>query len=141
MSSARFISLQLARFDMPRKNEGWLEERPAALFAAIGADTRAAGSEPASQQAYSFVLFGLHEREAEAEAYLAERERIAPWTREAKEVYGAVLQPVRHRGEANYLRPEEPGPLYTELGEAEAEAPLVVITTAGFQLGEGLDME
>jgi hypothetical protein len=36
-------------------------DRPGLLFCEVGADRRAAGSDPASREAFTFVLTGLHD--------------------------------------------------------------------------------
>ena len=62
---------------------------------------------------------------------------------EAREVWGAVLQPFRHKGEANYLNRMQPGPLFDPvalLPLPSADAPFVSITTSGWSVGPEFDM-
>src|SRR5215203_6951542 len=104
MGTAAFATLHLGRFDALRTSgEALLHDHPGTLFCAVAADTRAAATDPASQQAFTFLMLGLHEDEAAADWLLDSRHEVAPWMDEAREVYGAVLQPTRHKGEANHL--------------------------------------
>src|SRR3954467_12312897 len=103
MPTASHISLRLCRFDSIRA-AGAIEGggRPGMLFCGVAADTRAAGTEPASQQAFAFAMLGLHTDAVSAQRLLEDYRRVAPWMNEAREVWGAVLRPFRHKGTANY---------------------------------------
>lgn len=140
MSLARFASIHLARFQttrLPGKVIGPLPE--GVLFCEVATDVRASGLE---REGFVHLMMGLHEDEGSAEKTLEERERIAPWMDEASEVYGAVLEPYRHKGEVNHLNREEPGLVFSNLGRAaKADEPFVVITSVGWKLGEGFDIE
>jgi hypothetical protein len=132
----------LARFDELR-TAGPLSSAldPGVLFRSVGADTRAAASEPSSQQAFRFVVLALHADEASAHASIENRTAIAPWLADAVEVWSAVLSPFRHMGECNYLDPTSPGPLFAaSAAQPSAGEPIVIITTAGWVVGEKLDM-
>jgi heme-degrading monooxygenase HmoA len=101
-------------------------------------DTRAAGTEPASQEAFTFLIFGLHEDAASAQRFLADR---VAWLDEAQEVWSGILEPFRHHGTANYLDGADPGPLFESMMPAgPADGPVVALTTPGWNVGEGLDM-
>lgn len=132
----------LARFDELRAAEplsSALASR--VLFRGVGADTRAAASEPASQQAFRFLVLALHADEASAHASVENRNAIAPWLADAVEVWSAVLSPFRHLGECNYLDPVSPGPLFaSSAAQPHSAEPIVVITTAGWVVGGELDM-
>src|SRR5688572_25139466 len=55
MPVASFASIQLVRFDQLREaGPVPVNARPGVLFCGVAADTRAAGTEPASQQAFTF---------------------------------------------------------------------------------------
>jgi hypothetical protein len=61
MSRASFVSLHLARFDALRVSEDPVcGDWPGVLFCQVGADSRAAGTEPSSREAFVFVALGLH---------------------------------------------------------------------------------
>jgi hypothetical protein len=62
MLKAATASVQLARFDRLRES-GPVPEGPApgTVFCNVAAETRAAGTEPASQQAFTFLILELHE--------------------------------------------------------------------------------
>lgn len=84
MAGASFVTLHLARFDSSLRGAGTLslEDRPGALFCAVAADIRAAGTEPASQQAFTFLILGLHAHAASAQQLLDSpgepRSRVVP---------------------------------------------------------------
>ena len=59
-------------------------QAPGTVFGNVAADTRAAGTEPASQQAFTFLILGLHEDQASAERFLANR---VAWVDQAQEVW------------------------------------------------------
>jgi hypothetical protein len=142
MNRASHLSLFLARFDSLRA-AGALDGQPrdGVLFRGVAADTRAAATEPASQQAFAFLIIGLHVDATSAHRELDERHELAPWLAEAAEVWSAVLQPFRHTGAANYLDRALPGTLFESLGPQPAAcAPIVVVTSAGWTVGENFDM-
>lgn len=141
MVAASFASMHLARFDKLRASEDPVcAARPGLLFCEVGADLRAAGTDPESRDAFVFVLLGLHADEDSADRLLTERRAVVPWLDEAAEVWSAVLQPYRHKGKANYLTPAQPGKFFEPLGlPPPPEAPTVVITSAGWN-EDGLDM-
>jgi hypothetical protein len=56
-----------------------------------------------------------------------------PALAESCEAFHALLLPVAHRGECNYLDPAQPGPLFAASAE-DPRGPLLVMTTAGFDL-------
>jgi spheroidene monooxygenase len=132
----------LARFDDLRVAEPVSQDDPSrVLFRGVGADTRAAATEPASRQAFRFTVLSLHADEASAHESVENRLIIAPWIAQAAEVWAAVLLPFRHMGECNYIDQTKPGPLFRSLGAQPAPAePIVIVTTAGWALGPGIDM-
>ena len=142
MPRASHLSIFLARFDEMR-TAGPLPPSLGAgvVFRGVGADTRAAASEPASQQAFRFVVLALHADEASAHSAIENRNTIVPWLADAVEVWAAVLSPFRHMGECNYLDQALPGPLFASLAaQPDPAEPIVVITTAGWVVGDKLDM-
>ncbi len=141
MRLATHVSVQLARFDALR-TAGPAVAPPDGdtLFHAVGADCRAAGADPASGEGFTFLRYALHATEASARAALDAWRDHAPWMAEGRESWGAVLQPFRFFGEANHLDPS--GLLYAGFADAPpADEPIVVITTAGWNVGPALDME
>jgi len=141
MTQASHLSMFLARFDSLR-SAGELDAKPqdGLLFRGVAADTRAAATEPGSQQAFTFLILGLHATESSAHRALDRRRQQAQWLEEASEVWSGVLQPFRHTGSANYLN-ALPGPLFDPLGpQPTSGAPIVVVTTAGWTVCENLDM-
>jgi hypothetical protein len=141
MARASFASLHLARFEALRASEDpACEDWPGVLFCEVGADSRAAGVDPASREAFVFVVLGLHADLASAERLVDDRTAAAPWLDEAAETWSGVLQPFRHKGTASYLTPGEPDKFLDPLAEPPpAESPTVVLTSIGWDK-DGLDM-
>ena len=144
MQRATCASLQLVRFDSIR-TAGAIEAdgRPGVLFCGAAADTQAAGTEPDSQRAFVFAVLGLHATAHSAHRLLDDGESLAPWIKEAREVWGCILQPFRHKGEANYLDRATPGTLFSKDALAATpppEAPFVSVTTSGWKRVPGLDL-
>lgn len=142
MTLASHASVFLARFDEMRTS-GELAplDSPGTLFRAVAADTRGAATDPGSQQAFRFLLLGLHADEASANDFVDRGLAVAPWFAQAAEVFMAVVRPFRHFGECNYLNQATPGPLFGAVEPShDASEPLAIITTAGWKLGDSLDM-
>ncbi len=141
MRVASVATIQLARFDQVREAGVVVRDaRPGVLFWEVAADTHAAGTDPASQQAFTFLMLGLHADVDAARRLLADENESAPWFAGARETWRAILQPFRHYGDANYLDRANPGLLFEAMLPAEGPAsPVVVVTTAGWNR-EGLDM-
>ncbi len=141
MARASFASMHLARFEALRASEDpACKDWPGVLFCQVAADSRAAGVDPASREAFVFVVLGLHADAASAERLIDDRQSAAPWLDEAAEVWSAVLQPFRHKGKANYLTPDQPEKFFDLVAAPPpAESPAVVLTSIGFDT-DGLDM-
>jgi hypothetical protein len=138
MVKAAIASVQLARFDRLREPGAVEGPAPGTLFIKVAADTRAAATEPASQQAFAFLTLGLHQDAASAQRFVADR---VEWLDEAQEVWCGILEPFRHHGAANYLDRVHPGLLFESMMPADlAVGPVVALTTSGWNVGEGLDM-
>ncbi len=131
--SSSHITLTLVQFDTVQcagpLNDPSIE---GVLFKSVGADPRSAGTSVKDMTGYKFVIFALHDSLESAVEFHDKRSEIAPWTKSAKEVWSAVLLPVRHVGQANYLDPQNPGLLYDCQPDTVPEGQLVVLTTAGF---------
>jgi hypothetical protein len=139
MVKAAIASVQLARFDRLREAGPLPEGRaPGTVFSNVAADSRAAATEPGSQQAFTFLILGLHEDVASAQRFLADR---AAWLDDAQERWSGILEPFRHHGAANYLDRANPGLLFESMMPADlADGAVVALTTVGWNVGEGLDM-
>lgn len=141
MTSAAFVSLHLARFDQLR-GAGPADpgERPGLLFCEVGADCRAAGTDPASREAFTFLVVGLHERRESADDLVDDVITVAPWFADAVERWSGVLAPFRTKGESNLIDRTAPARLFDPLVASPTRgAPVVVFTTAGWNR-DGLDM-
>jgi hypothetical protein len=141
MPAASIVSFQLARFDRLRApgalNPG---DHPGVRFCQLGADCRAAGTDPASQEAFTFIVVGLHGTEESADGLLADVATVAPWLEEADERWSAVMAPYRTKGTANFLAPTTAERLFDPVIAAPLPGtPVVVLTSAGWQR-DGLDM-
>lgn len=142
MTLASVVSIHLARFDSLRANGGICgDPGPGVLFCAVASDTRAAGTDPTSQQAFKFLMLALHADRDSADRVLDQRRSLLPWMGQAHEVYAAVLQPFRHKGEANYLSRTGPAtPLFeTVTPPIPPDSPFVAITSSGWNLTDDLD--
>jgi hypothetical protein len=142
MIRASHLTLILGRFDSLR-SAGEIEniEIEGVLFRGVAADTRAAATEPASREAFRFLILGLHDSEASAHHFLDARRALVPWLDEAREVYEAVLQPFRHMGESNYIDQAAPGLMFeTMAAQPMPTSPIAIITTVGWNVNTSLDM-
>jgi hypothetical protein len=139
MGKAAIASVRLARFDRLREAGSAPGGRaPETVFCNVAADTRAAGTEPASQQAFTFLILGLHKNADSAQRFLAER---VEWLGDAQEVWSGILEPFRHHGAANYLDRANPGHVFESMMPADlGDGPVVALTTSGWNVGEGVDM-
>ena len=119
MVAASFVSFHLARFDQLR-TAGSVEpvERPGLLFCEVGADCRAAGTDPASREAFTFLVVGLHDGQESADRLVEELTTVAPWFTEAAERWSGVLAPFRTKGESNLVHPTAPARLFDPLTSA-----------------------
>ena len=141
MVAASFISLHLARFDQLR-TAGPADpgDRPGLLFFEVGADCRAAGTDPASREAFTFLVVGLHDSRESAARLVEDLETAIPWFADAAERWSGVLAPFRTKGESNLIDRTAPACLFDPLVAAPARgAPVVVFTTIGWNR-DGLDM-
>jgi hypothetical protein len=139
MAKAAIASIQLARFEGLHEPGPVPAGRPeGTLFCNVASDTRAAGTEPASQRAFAFLILGLHEDTASAQRFLADR---MAWLDDAQEVWSGILEPFRHHGAANYLDRAHPGPLFASMTSGDsADGGVVALTTSGWDVGKDLDM-
>ena len=135
VTAASFVSLQLARFDHLR-TAGPADpgDRSGVLFCDVGADSRAAGTDPASREAFTFLVVGLHDSRESADSLVEEIATVAPWIADAAERWSGVLAPFRTKGESNLIHPTEPARLFDPLATAPPgrDEPVVVFTTIGW---------
>lgn len=116
-----------------------LSRQPAGAAAwKIGADG-AAAADGSRQPSEVWCAVGLYPERADAEAAVADPGAFMPFLGETIEAWHALLLPIAHRGECNHLDRERPGPMLQPHAE-DPGGPLVVMTTAGFNLGPDLDM-
>jgi hypothetical protein len=141
MRVAAVASMQLARFNrLQAAGPVAAAPTPGLLFSGVAADIRAAGTEPGSQQAFTFLILGLHTDVASARQFVQDRTTCAPWLDDASEAWCGVLQPIRHHGLANYLDRDTPGALFDPaLPGVGPGGPVVALTTVGWNR-DGLDM-
>ena len=141
MVAASFVSLHLARFDQLRTAGPVAPgDRPGLLFCDVGADCRAAGTDPASREAFTFLVVGLHDSKESADSLVEEVVTVAPWFADAAERWSGVLAPFRTKGESNLILPTAPSRLFDPLATAPGrDEPVVVFTTIGWNR-DGIDM-
>lgn len=87
-----------------------------------------------------WCALGLYTSRADAEDAIAAPASFMPFLNRADEAWHALLQPYAHRGECNHLNPSNPGELFEIEGE-DPGGPLMVMTSAGFNLGPDLDVD
>lgn len=137
MHRATHASLTLARFDSATSVE--LTHRPSnpeTLFYQLACDTRSANTTAISNTAFVLALYGLHISEAAACEAL---DLPSPFAG-ALEQFSAVLLPVRHFGECNFLNQSNPGQIFDVGGNSqEPDEAMLVVTSAGWN--ENPDME
>ena len=142
---ATHFTLQLARFDALRANGGIApDEHPGLVFAGVAADTRAAGTEPRSQEAFTFAAYGYHADAASAHAYLDQRRQRLPWFADARESWAGLLQPFRNKGVSNHVNRAAPGALFPDSALSSPppdNTPIVVVTTVGWVVTPELDLK
>jgi len=141
VTAASFISLHLARFDQLRAaGPADPGDRPGLLFCEVGADCRAAGADPVSREAFTFLVVGLHDGQESADRLVEDVTTVAPWFADAAERWSGALAPFRTKGESNLIHPEAPARLFDPLVAApKSGTPVVVFTTAGW-VRDDLDM-
>jgi hypothetical protein len=141
MVAASFVSLHLARFDHLRAaGSADPDRRPGLLFCEVGADCRAAGTDPASREAFTFLVVGLHDSRESADRLVEELTTVAPWFADATERWSGVLAPFRTKGESNLVHRTAPARLFDPLAAAPGrDEPVVVFTTIGWNR-DGLDL-
>jgi hypothetical protein len=141
MTAASFMSLHLARFDQLRvAGSADPGERPELLFCEVAADCRAAGTDPASREAFTFLVVGLHDSGESADRLVEDLTTVVPWFAESAERWSGVLAPFRAKGESNLVHHAAPSRLFDPLVGAPARGmPVVVFTTIGWNR-DGLDM-
>lgn len=77
---------------------------------------------------------------SEAEKAMKEKVAFMPYVADAVESWHQLLLPVRHHGECNHLDRETPGEIF-ETATTDPGGVMMVITSAGYQLGPNLKME
>lgn len=142
MQKACFASIILVRFDEIQVGPSLPDTTDeGVLFRNVGADVRAAATDMSSESAFKFAIYGLHDSEESGRRAIDRRLMDMPWVSNAAETWCALLAPFRHYGEANFLDPEHPGPVFEIMHpEPPAASPIVVVTSAGWELGPDLDM-
>jgi heme-degrading monooxygenase HmoA len=82
---------------------------------------------------------GLYPQRTDAECLLDDPAPSMPFLSRALESWHAMLKPLTHKGECNHLDRETPGELFA-LDGIDPGGSMVVITTAGYRMGPGLDV-
>ena len=141
MQLCRWAIAHLVRFDAPVVHDALkpLSSPPGAASWKFGPDAPASarvdrtGSEVWCGIA-SFVDLG------DAEAAFEVPQAYVPRLADAAEAWQALLVPTAHRGECNHLNPGARGPMYRP-SEHDPGGPLLVVTTAGFELRAKSDFQ
>jgi len=142
MPGASHVSLTLARFEELQAPSPIDPQGQDTLFLEVGADIRASNSDWKRMEAFKFVLLGLHSSEDAARQAVESRTLIAPWFSGAMELWSGVLRPFRHFGEANFVDPQNPGPVFESVEEPPKEdSPIVILTSVGWNSFDETSME
>lgn len=136
----RWATLHWLRFPAIRTPETLdLSRQPAGAASwKIGWDG-AVAPDGSRQPSEIWCALGLYPERIHAEAAVADPAAIMPFLAETTEAWHAVLMPLAHRGECNHLDRDNPG-LLLATHDDDPGGPLIVLTTAGFDLGPDLDM-
>jgi hypothetical protein len=141
MDSCSYATLHLARFDGLKTMRN-IDVKPTSgepVAWMVGGDEIAAGTKVGSQEASSWVAFGLHSEEESARVLVDAGVAAVPCLEEAAEIWSAVLQPFGHRGEVNWLDHESPGQAFSIDGEGRNRDPFVVVTSVGWTIDDRFD--
>lgn len=87
-----------------------------------------------------WAALGLWCNRGDADAILNTPEAFLPDLSRTVEAWHALLQPLAHRGETNWVDRSSPG-LAIEPEPIDPGGPLVVLTSAGYSVEQGLDLE
>lgn len=82
---------------------------------------------------------GIYPQRADAEQAFTQPAAFLPFLPDAVEAWHALLQPIAHRGHCNHLDSANPGAILAPHDE-DPGGPLIVMTTAGFDIGPQLDL-
>jgi len=143
MARCSFVTVELARFSDLKSMEGIDTSATAGhpRMWAVGADEPDANVEFGAQKAFTWIGFGLHDDERSAVELFDAGDGAAPCFAGADERWSGVLQPFNHRGEVNWLDPDEPGPVLSS-GPIPADGePFAVITSVGWTLDDRFDAD
>jgi len=134
------VTLHLARFDEPvtllSVDSGPATGNPLAWM--IGADDIVAGTPRGSNTSTVWVALGLHADERSARALFDAGVDAVPCLARADETWAAVLEPIGHRGEVNWLDTDRPGQAFTPEAR-RPDGPFVVITSVGWTFDDRFD--
>jgi hypothetical protein len=96
--------------------------------------------DPASREAFTFLVVGLHDSKESADRLVEEIVTVAPWFADAAERWSGVLAPFRTKGESNLIHPMAPARLFDTLVASPGhDEPVVVFTSIGWNR-DGIDM-
>jgi hypothetical protein len=125
--------LQATDLDLSHRPEGGISWKIGAADSPIGPDGFRTRISPI------WCGIGLYQTREAAESALDDPISYLPFLPAASESWHALLAPISHFGEANCLNLANPGK-FVQPG-SDPGGSLVVLTTAGFDLGPNLDME
>ena len=138
---ARFATLHWVRYPAIRTaDELPLDEHPADCLSWKFGPDGPIGPDGARLPSEVWCGVALFRDEASARSALAARARFVPQLAETVESWHALLLALAHRGECNHLDTVQPGPIFDD-SRHDPGGPLVVLTTAGFILGPGFDVQ
>jgi hypothetical protein len=139
------VTVHLARFDKPVTLDP-IDTGPAIgdpLAWMVGADNIAARTPLGSSAATVRVALGHHADEHSARTVFEAGADSVPYLAAAGETWAALLEPIGHRGEVNWLDAVQPGRAWPGLAFAPVvrrpEGPCMVTTSVGWTFDERFD--
>jgi hypothetical protein len=140
VTTSSFVTVHLARFDqtvtIDQTRTAPTSGDPMAWM--VGTDYRAAGTAPGAQQGSEWVALGLHAEVASAVRVFDAGVDAVPYFAGAAESWSGVLEPISHRGEANWLDTGRPGPAFAPVAR-RLSGPFMVITSVGWVFDDRFD--
>ena len=106
----------------------------------IGPDSRLDADGVRLPESDIWCAVALYPDRNAADAALEAPKSYLPWVSKALEAWHALLLPFTHHGDCNHLDRSNPGKVF-EAARSDPGGPLLVLTTAGFNISPDMDME
>ena len=141
MSLACYATIHLARFDevvsIDSNQSVPMVGDPSAWM--VGTDNAVAGTAPGLNQGAAWIALGLHADRSSAHSVFDAGGDAVPYFAGAVESWSAVLEPIGHRGEVNWLDNDQPGLVFS-VTPRRTVGSFVVVTSVGWTFDERFDL-